>query len=154
VRDLHELEEYNSPMSDNWHQAAEFVKNIRGTALFPFLVTDVVTGIIALTAPLYSFPIQLFVLGIFAISIASTLICCLYFMINDPDRLGSEIHIEKKMAMGALVGDERHSLGTRAEHIVAVVNPRVPISDSDSMELPPNSTIQSGPLDADSLQLE
>ena len=122
--------------------------------MFPFLVADVISGIVAISAPWVSFPIQIFVLTIFGASIVATLICCLFFMITDPDRLGSEMHVERKRAMDVLVGDERHTLGTRAAHIVAVVNSQIPISDSDVLELPPNSEIQTPPPDVDSPQLE
>jgi hypothetical protein len=142
-------------MSANWNQAAELMRTMRrSTSLFPFLATDVVSGFVALSTPWVSFPIQIFVLAIFGCSVISTLIACIFFMIKDPDRLGSEIHSERKRALDMLVGDEQHSLGTRAEHIVAVVNSQNPISDSDVMELPSDSEIQERPLNTDSLRLE
>ena len=142
-------------MSGNWHQAAEFMSTIRkGTSLFPFLATDVISGLLLIELPFVNILVQVVLLLIFVATMAATLYCSLYFMKNDPDRLGSEEHMERKRAMDVLVGDEKYNLGTRAEHVVAVLNNRITASKADFIELPPNSEIQVGPSGTDSLQLE
>ena len=120
-----------------WHQAAEIIGTLRKTtALFPLLVLDVFLVILsAATVPFVSLIIQIIILSFLALSILATIVQCFYFMITDPDRLGTQTQIIQRRALDILA-DEKHNLGATASHIVAIVNPGNPILPTDKVELP------------------
>ncbi|QQR65341.1 hypothetical protein IPH92_02035 [Candidatus Kaiserbacteria bacterium] len=64
-----------------------------------------------------------------------------HFAKNNPDMLRSETHVIQKQAL-SLIGDETHTLGTKATHVLAILNPNKPIVDEDLLELSPISEVQ------------
>lgn len=126
-------------MKDLWHESAEFVATLRrSTGLFPFLVMNLITGFLTLFS---NSKIQIYMFIVFAITILGTLICCFYFMITDPNRLGSEKQVLQNRALDMLA-DEGHNLGTTAEHIVSVINPKNNILESDKIEISDTRRLQ------------
>ena len=118
-------------------EAATFIKIFyKTTALGPVLIADVLLfilcGLSFATSLLFA---QITLLVLFVLSIGTTLYQVVFFTHRDPDRLAWQHQIMQRNLIERIFGDESHDM-SRAKLAAAILNPALPTSDSDMIELP------------------